>query len=132
MHNVDALLEIAMTTQDTGRRNLCPFTDLVEKYAAILECLESKEVKQRCYIMLTIPELTVCEERYQDVIVPDVQGVYILPHSLMDPCSRPQGSLANYTLRGCSNFGRKSRLRMTSNISSRGFRKEEQRNVKSE
>ena len=75
LNYIDQIVEVAEKTLKTGYRDLTPAAKYIEKYALLPECPKNKTVKNvGCYSMpSSVPEFTVCQECYTEVILHEVQ-----------------------------------------------------------
>jgi len=73
---IDQIVEVAEKTLKTGYLDLTPAAEYIEKYALLPECPKNNTVKNvGCYSMpSSVPEFTVCQECYTEVILSEVQN----------------------------------------------------------
>lgn len=84
------LMGVADGVQSTGYRRLEPLLGYIREFGPLANCQRNKRATGKYYVMSKIEELTVCEECYQEVIVPLRNGPICLAAYFVEPAARQQ------------------------------------------
>jgi hypothetical protein len=96
---LDLLVEIDNTSRERNRMpDIRPFVDLARQNAYKRECTGDKLLQRKPWHFIEgLPEFTVCEECYEEIVFPDIQAGSKLAASFnrslqLVPSEEPQGS----------------------------------------